>query len=393
MREAALVAAVAILTVTAGCQAFSPQAGGNGSPTRTQTTTVDTTPSTATDGDEQTTTTTDASGDGPNAGDDLGRPSACDYAALYNETAGSVVAVQTGSGQGSGFVYRAFDNETGYAVTNAHVVGSADSVTVRFNRGGTRTGEVVGRSQFVDLAAVRVGELPDGVEALPVADSVPPRGRTVITLGTPLGFEETMTHGIVSGIDRSLPTQFGYPIPDVIQTDAPINPGNSGGPLVTCDGEVVGVNTAGIAAVQVENVGFAISSPVVERVVPELVRTGEFSATYLGINARSITPALARANDLNTTDGVYVQSVLGSGPAADALQGTTDQVTANGTTVPVGGDVVVSIDGAPIDTTEDLSTYLLLEGRPGETVTVTVVRDGQRQEVDVTLGERPQPQS
>ena len=316
----------------------------------------------------------------------------CDYAALYNQTIDSVVAVQTTSGQGSGFVYQTSDaNASSYVVTNAHVVQGASEVTVDFARGESRIGTVVGRDAYADLAVVRVSDTPGYVGALSVAESPPDPGEKVAAIGNPLGFEETITHGIVSGVNRSMPTDQGFTIPDVIQTDAPINPGNSGGPLVTCDGTVVGVNTAGISGAQVENIGFAVSSTLIERVVPSLIQTGEFNHAFLGVSVAPITPQLAQANGLNTTQGVYIHQVYPDVPANGTLQGSSGFSVVDGPRVPVGGDVIVNIGGQTVDSGEDLSSFLVTEANPGETVSVTVIRDGQRQELEVTLGERPKP--
>ena len=318
----------------------------------------------------------------------------CNYVALYNQTIDSVVGVATTSGQGSGFVYQTFEsNNTSYIVTNAHVVGDASSVTVQFATEDSRTGEVVGRNQVADLAVVRVNNTPGTVEALPVAESTPEPGRKVAALGSPFGLDETITHGIVSGVNRTLPTTQRAAVPTVIQTDAPINPGNSGGPLVTCNGTVVGVNTAGIPAQRADNIGFAISSTLIQRVVPALIENGTYNHAFLGVTTTSVTPALAAANDLNATEGVYVHRALEGGPSAGVLQGSTGYEVVQGSRVPVGGDVIVSIAGQPVNSSEDLSTFLLTESRPGDTVTVTVIRDGERQQVEVTLGERPAPSS
>ena len=319
---------------------------------------------------------------------------ACDYAALYNQTIDSVVSVQTSGGQGSGFIYQTSDaNASSYVVTNAHVVRDASEVTINFARGESRRGTVVGRDMYADLAVVRVSDTPGYVDSLSVAESPPAQGVKVAALGNPLGFEETITHGIVSGVNRSMPTDFGFSIPNTIQTDAPINPGNSGGPLVACDGTVVGVNTAGISGAQVENIGFAVSSTLIERVVPSIIQTGEFNHAFLGVSAAPITPQLAAANNLDTTQGVYVHSVYEDVPANGTLQGTTGSAFVNGTRVPTGGDVIVSIAGQPISSGEDLSTFLVTEASPGETVPVTIIRDGERQQVNVTLAERPDPSS
>ncbi len=313
---------------------------------------------------------------------------ACDFAELYDETIDSVVLVGTAGGQGSGFVYEAFDNGTSYVVTNEHVLGDAGRVEIRFRRGESRTGTVVGTAAAADLGVVRVTGTPGYVSALPLADSVPEPGRKVAAFGSPFGLRGTVTQGIVSSTDRAVPTARGFLIPDVVQTDAAINPGNSGGPLVTCDGEVVGVNTAGIPAAQAENIGFAVSAPLVGRVVPRLIATGEFEFAYLGVRTTEVTPTMAEAMGLETTRGVMVVETVAGGPAAGVLEGATGVVTVGDRTVRVGGDVVLAIDGEPVRTAEDLSGYLATEASPGDEVTLTVVRDGERRNVTVTLGGR-----
>ncbi len=320
----------------------------------------------------------------------------CDYQSLFDETIDSVVSVRTGSGMGSGFVYDV-ENATGanatadaYVVTNAHVVDGATAVEIEFDDGEFRSGTVVGRSPYADLAVVNVSDAPAGTSALSLADT-PERGERVAALGNPLGLEETITHGIVSGVNRTLPTDLGFEIPNVVQTDAPISPGNSGGPLVNCEGEVVGVNTAGIARQGAENIGFAVSPSVVDRVVPELVADGEFDYPFLGVRTTPVTPAVADANDLNRTDGLAVVAVLEDGPSADALQGATEVETVGDRPVPVGGDVILAIDGRQLGSGEALGTYLLTETEPGDTVDLTVLRDGEVRQVQVTVGERPDP--
>lgn len=315
----------------------------------------------------------------------------CNYVSLYNKTIDSVVAVRTNGGLGSGFVYKTMaGNDSGYIVTNAHVVGTAESVIVQFAREDSRSGTVVGRDQYTDLAVIHVADMPAYVEALPMANSAPVQGQKVAALGNPFGLDETITHGIISGLNRSLPTDLGFTIPNVIQTDAPISPGNSGGPLITCTGTVVGVTTAGIAANSAENLGFAIAATTITRVVPSLIETGEYQHSFIGISTAPITPQLVVANAFNVTSGIYVHQVVEDGPAAGVLQGTTEFVTRGQQLVPVGGDVIVAINGTTIASGEDLASYLLTETRPGKTVVLTIIRDGQRQQVSITLGERPE---
>ncbi|MFD1587545.1 S1C family serine protease [Halorientalis brevis] len=315
----------------------------------------------------------------------------CDYVSLYDETIDSVVSIQTPIGQGSGFVYRKGDvNDSSYVVTNAHVVGDAEEVLVRFSQGQTVAGTVVGSDVFADLAVVRVNQTPGYADALAVAEQTPPHGQKVAALGNPFGLEETITHGIISGVNRTLPTVFGFSIPSVVQTDTPISPGNSGGPLVTCQGEVVGINTAGIASAGAENIGFAVPSTVIDAVVPTLTRTGEYEHGFLGVSTTQVTPPLVAANNFSVSEGAYVVSTVQGTPAADKLRGASQFTFVNGTRVPVGGDVIVSVDGRDVDSGEVLTSYLFTHVRAGENVTLTVVRDGERRQVNVTLAERPE---
>ncbi|MFC3959479.1 S1C family serine protease [Halovivax cerinus] len=308
----------------------------------------------------------------------------CNYVSLYEETIPSVVQVQVGSGLGSGFVYEATGNAT-FVVTNQHVVGENESVGVRASDGELYEGAVVGATAFADLAVVRVNATTDSMAALPLADETPQPGQRVAALGSPYGLESTITSGIVSGVNRSMPTEAGR-LPNTIQTDAPINPGNSGGPLVDCaSGDVLGVNRAGGG----ENIGFAVSARLVERIVPELVETGEYAYPFLGVRTLPLSQLIVDANDLDVTEGVYVAGVLGETGASEALQGADESTQLDGATVPVGGDVIVAVDGQTVTTREDLLSYLLTETQPEDTIELTVLRDGERETVEVTLGERP----
>ncbi|MFC4249406.1 S1C family serine protease [Natribaculum luteum] len=320
---------------------------------------------------------------------------ACNYTDLYEETITSVVQVQVGTttdddprggGLGSGFVYD-LENETASVVTNQHVVREQDQVTIEFSNGVSREGDVVGTDVGSDLAVVAVDDPPESADALQIVAQPPQPGERVAALGSPFGLQGTITEGIVSAVDRSIPSQQGFLIPNTVQTDAPINPGNSGGPLVTCDGTVVGVNSAGGG----ENLGFAIGPSLVERVVPALIEDGDYAHPYLGVQTIDVTPTLAEANGLERTNGVYVQATVPDGPSADALEESTGTETVSGQEVPVGGDVIVEIDDREIRNGEELGSYLATETSPGDDVEVTVVRDGEQTTETVTLDERPEP--
>jgi 2-alkenal reductase len=298
-------------------------------------------------------------------------------------------------GQGSGFI---FDNE-GHIVTNNHVVEGAEEVTVVFYNGFWATAEVVATDPQADLAVLLVTP-PDDFEwrALPLASPDSLRvGHTVIAMGNPFGLEGTMTTGIVSAIGRGMPVgDFGastYTLPEIIQTDAAINPGNSGGPLLNLAGEVVGVNFAIESAARSNSgVGFTIPASIVEKVVPALIKDGEFTYPYLGLSGRTIDADVAQALDLpNTLTGVYVAEVVAGGPSeAAGLQGSRQSVRNNNGRLVAGGDIVIAIDGTPVRRFEELVGYLVTKAAPGQTVQLTVLRDNEEVMVDVVLGTRPE---
>ncbi|AEH37448.1 S1C family serine protease [Halopiger xanaduensis] len=310
-------------------------------------------------------------------------PANGDYAAVYEETVDSVAQMETTAGQGTGFVY-----DESHLVTNAHVVGNATELDVRFRQGEWRTGTVVGTDVYSDLAAVRVDDRPEYATPLPFIDGDPVVGDEVLVIGNPYGLDGTLTTGVVSGVNRSLPSSLGYDIPDAVQTDAAANPGNSGGPIVSLDGEVIAVINSGGG----DNIAFGISAALAQRVVPSLVETGEYDHAYMGVSLATVTPAIAEANGLENPRGVIVEGVRSGGPSDGVLQPSTGTAIIDGTRVPTGGDVIVALNDAEIASLEDLSSYLALETSPDETISVTVVRDGQEQSVDLTLGARPRPQ-
>ncbi len=332
---------------------------------------------------------------------------------LYDQIAPSVVSIQVTSraqainipgfslpqgeaplqqGQGSGFIY----DTAGHIVTNNHVVDGAEEVTVLFSNGFWADAEVVATDPQADLAVIKATP-PAGMDwrPLPIAANSLRVGHTVIAMGNPFGLEGTMTIGIVSAIGRGMPVGdlgTSYTLPDIIQTDAAINPGNSGGPLINLAGEVVGVNFAIESAVRSNSgVGFTIPAAIVQRVVPALIADGQYEYAYLGLSGRTIDAAVARAFDFpNTLTGVYVAEVVEGGPTeAAGVQGSTRQISLNGSQVGAGGDIVTAINEMPVRRFEDLVSYLVTKAAPGQTVTLTVLRDNQELQLDVVLGSRP----
>jgi 2-alkenal reductase len=284
-------------------------------------------------------------------------------------------------GQGSGFIYDA----DGHIVTNNHVVEGATGIVVYFSNGMWADAELVANDPAADLAVIKVTP-PDGMEWRPLplaaANSLRP-GYYVAAMGSPFGLAETMTLGVVSALGRSFPTGdvasgSSYSLPDVIQTDTAINPGNSGGPLLSLNGEVVGVNFAINSTTQANSgVGFAIPVSVVEKVVPALIEGGKFTYAYLGLAGQSINDVVAEENSLDdNTLGVWVAEVVDGAPAAEA--GVEP------------GDIIVSIGGESVTQFEDLISYLFQQANPGDTVALGIVRNGEEITVDVTVAERPE---
>jgi 2-alkenal reductase len=298
-------------------------------------------------------------------------------------------------GEGSGFLY---DNDD-HIVTNHHVVEGATTVNVIFNDGNWARAEVVATDPQADLAVLKVTP-PAGFAWRPLSLATPESlkvGHTVIAMGNPFGLEGTMTTGIVSAMGRGLPVgalgASRYTLPDVIQTDAAINPGNSGGPLVNLAGEVVGVNFAIESATRSNSgVGFTIPVSIVQRVVPALIENGRFDYAYLGLSGVSIGPDVAEELDLaEGMLGVYVGSVVPGGPSDEAgvQGGASGASTGANDGLQPGGDIVIAINEQPVRRFEDLVSYLVTRATPGDTVTLTLVRDGEQQTVEVVLGTRP----
>jgi len=302
-----------------------------------------------------------------------------DYTEIYEATIDSVVLVET-DGQGTGFMY---DDQ--HVITNAHVVGTAQSARVRFTEGRWSTARVVGSDPHSDLAVLAVDDVPEAASPLSFADDDPEVGQRVLAIGNPYNLNGTMTSGIISGVNRSIPSPAGFEIPDAIQTDAPVNPGNSGGPLVDLDGDVVAVINSGGG----DNIGFGISAALTQRVIPELLTTGDYEHAYMGVSFEDVTPTVARVNDLPASRGLLVVGVAPGGPSDGRLQPSSEISIVDGERVPVGGDVIRAVDDTTIETSEALGSYLALETNPGETVDVTVLRDGREQTVQIELGTRP----
>ncbi len=301
-------------------------------------------------------------------------------------------------GSGSGFVI----DTDGHIVTNNHVIQDASEIDITFWDGSVATGSVIGTDPYSDLALVKVNVDPSKLYPLELGDSDQVKvGQRVIAIGNPFGLVGTMTVGIVSGKGRTLPadspngTSSSFTNPDIIQTDAAINPGNSGGPLLNSKGEVIGVNSAirtdGTNRAN-SGVGFAVPSNTVERVTQQLLKNGRASYPYLGvsIDGHLTIAELAQALNLPVDKGVLIASVVPGGPADRAgLRGGDRQVTVRGFPVSAGGDIITAIDGDPINSFDEMITYLAAKKQVGQTVTVTFLRGTDTLQLPVTLDERP----
>lgn len=291
-------------------------------------------------------------------------------------------------GSGSGFVY----SDSGHIVTNNHVVSGGGNYEIVFANGERRRAVLVGADVDSDLAVLKVDELPQGVGPLPLAEADDVAvGQFVVAIGNPFGAQGSMSLGIVSGLGRSLESQRDlgslstYSLPEVIQTDAPINPGNSGGPLLNLDGEVLGVNSA-IASITGTNSGVGFSIPVraLQQIVPSLIENGRYAYPYIGAGFDSeVSLDEQTIYGLSQVEGAYVISVNPGSPAAAAGLVAADANSGR------GGDLVIAIDGQPVGNFADLNGYLVFHTSVGQTIELTVLRNGAEVVVPLTLGERP----
>jgi 2-alkenal reductase len=291
-------------------------------------------------------------------------------------------------GSGSGFVY----GEEGYIVTNNHVVAAGTNFEIVFSNGDRKQATLVGTDVDSDLAVLKVDDLPDGVEPLQLADGENLQvGEFVVAIGNPFGEQGSMSLGIVSALGRSLTSQrdlgtgSNYSLPQVIQTDAPINPGNSGGPLLNLAGEVIGVNSSIASATGVNSgVGFSIPVQAVRQIVPSLIENGTYVYPYMGVGFDDeVSLAEQSIYGLSQTQGAYIVNITSGGPADDA--GLNAASNDNGR----GGDLIIEIDGRPINTFADLNSYLVFHASVGQTIQITVLRNGETVIVPLTLGARP----
>jgi S1-C subfamily serine protease len=308
---------------------------------------------------------------------------------IYNKTRNSVVLIETNTGTGSGWVY---DTE-GHIITNNHVVEGVTRIQVTFQNGAILTANLVGRDPYSDMAVIKVNAPPGLLRPMEIGESSKLLvGEAAIAIGNPFGLANTMTVGIISATGRQISTVNNYAIVDVIQTDAAINPGNSGGPLLNIEGKVIGMNTAIISNTNdFSGVGFAIPSDTITREIESLLETGSYEHPWLGISGYNLTPELAEAMGIdNNTRGTLVASVVENGPADEAgLHESTSTVVINGAPYEIGGDIIIGIDGQAMESFYELQVYLTRNTKPGDTVTLNIIRQKEYIEVDFILGVRP----
>ena len=303
---------------------------------------------------------------------------------VYAKTKSGVVHIVvagggSGRGNGSGFVV----DDRGYILTNQHVIANARAITVRFASGETREATVIGSDRRNDIALLQV-DLPDGVTPLTLGDSdLVQVGELAIAIGSPFGLSQTVTQGIISAVDRQWQPGNSPIREDLIQTDAPINPGNSGGPLLNAAGEVIGINSMIESPVEGSvGIGFAVAINVAKDLMPAL-QTGTAGTVpvWLGISGVAIDQTIADDFDLDVSSGILVQSVIANGPAAKAgIRGGQGEAGS----VSTGGDIIIELDGTAVASVQQLSTRLQAH-KPGDTVVLTILRAGQRIQVNVTL--------
>ncbi len=288
---------------------------------------------------------------------------------------------------GSGFVI----DKAGHIVTNYHVIEGARSVDVSFSNNESMRARIVGADPSTDIAVLQVNAHSRALTPLQLGNSDDVNvGDAVVAIGNPFGLERTVTAGIVSALQRVIQAPNAYSIDHVIQTDAPINKGNSGGPLLDAQGKVIGVNSQ----IQSETggnvgIGFAVPIDTVKTVAAQIIKTGHVEHAFLGIRVQAVTPSVARLFRLPASRGLLVASVQPRSAAAKAgLHAGKQQVTVSGESYPLGGDLIVGVDGAPLSSLNQLRDVISAK-QPGDKVALEIYRGDSRETLDVKLGRQP----
>ncbi len=292
-------------------------------------------------------------------------------------------------GIGSGFIV----DDRGYLLTNNHVVESADNLEVTLADKTKVAGKLIGRDPNNDLAVVRITAPKEKLRPVRLGDSSGLLvGQMAIAVGNPFGLDRTVTRGVISSLNRTLKADTGRVISGIIQTDAAINPGNSGGPLLNSRGEVIGINTAIFSPSGGSvGIGFAVPINTAKRLLPQLIARGRVSHPWLGISGVDLSGDLARALGLAVKEGILVTQVDPQGPAARAgVRGARRSARLGNRLFPVGGDIIVAVDGARVTSVDELIAFLDAERKVGDEVRLEIVRDGRPLTLPVRLGELPE---
>jgi S1-C subfamily serine protease len=291
-------------------------------------------------------------------------------------------------GVGSGFVF----DKKGHIITNAHVIDDATKTIVTFLDGRSYNAEIIGIDESTDIGVIKVNADLKLLHPLSLGDSSNLKvGETITAIGNPFGLSGSMTSGIISQMGRLLPSDSGFSIPDVIQTDAAINPGNSGGPLLNMRGEIIGINTAIQSTTgEFTGVGFAIPSQTVVKIVPTLISEGEYKHPWIGISGRDIDPDTANILELKDTLGFLIITVVEDSPAFDAgLIGSNKIIEVEGREYSVGGDIITAVDGIDIRKIDDILIHLQRVKTVGDEMVLEILRDNRTTNIVIILQERP----
>ncbi len=290
-------------------------------------------------------------------------------------------------GAGSGSII----DTKGHILTNHHVVANAQKLEVTLADGSKWPATLIGSDPDNDLAVIKIDAPKEKLKIIPMGDSKNLRiGQKVLAIGTPFGFERTLTTGVVSSLGRTIRSEVGTLIEEVIQTDAAINPGNSGGPLLNSDGEIIGINSAIISPTGGSvGIGFPIPVNTAKKVIPELIAKGYVTYPWIGATIQPLIPEMAKVMKISVERGAMIAEVAKGGPADKAgLKGGTQRVQVGNMIVVVDGDIVVKADQNDVKTHDDLIRYIR-EKKPNDVLTLKVFRKGKFEDVKVTLGERP----
>ncbi|MBA3944040.1 MAG: trypsin-like peptidase domain-containing protein [Herpetosiphonaceae bacterium] len=320
---------------------------------------------------------------------------------VYERNIGALVNLSDGQVTGSGFIV----DTQGHIITNNHVASNLQQITITFSDRTSGVGKLVGAFAAGDIAVIQADHIPNGVQPVELGDSGNLKvGQITVAMGSPLGLEQTVTSGIISALNRSIDDVNQQATADssssslqgLIQTDAPINPGNSGGPLFDSHGRVIGMDTLIATRATSEatagsiGLGFAVPINRIKRVAQQIIQTGHYNRPVMGISSFPIDPRIARVLNLPVTSGIMVAKLTGPQAQQAGLRAATTSTNlqaSDGSQVqfPTNGDIIVAINNTPVRTTGDLRNVIETQANPGDTVTITFVRDGREQTTRLTL--------